>query len=142
MPYTPISTPKLHFRHVARDMQQDEVLSEPLCRNLPARIAPPRDDGFAQRRKHDRIHDGLWLLRVRITSVRMTLNVLDVGQTGEVREECRGGWGAGDELMTHDAKMGELAEQGGAFRCSSEGGVPVVVGHEEGEVGAEGVAVV
>ena len=43
--------------------------------------------------------------------------------------------------MAHDAEIGELAEEGGASGCGGEGGVPVAVGHEECEVGTEGMAV-
>ena len=60
---------------------------------------------------------------------------------GEVCEEGQSGWDAGDELVAHDAEMGELAEEGGAFGCGCEVGVPVGVGHKEGEVGTEGVEV-
>ena len=61
---------------------------------------------------------------------------------GEVGEESEGAvWGAGDKLVAHDAEMGELTKENGAIGCGSEGRVPVAVGHEEGEVGAEGMAV-
>lgn len=141
MPNTLIFAPNLHFGHVAGDVQQDEVVSKPLWRNAPVGIAPPRDEGFLQGGKEDRVHDRLWLFRACLAGGRDASKVLDVRQVGEVREEWgdSAGW---DELVAHDAEMGELAEKDGAFGCDREGGVPAAGGHEEGEVGAAGVAVV
>ena len=71
--------------------------------------------------------------------------MLDVRHMGEAREECRGGWwSAGDELMGHDAEMGELAEQGGAVgvavraECRSRWVIRVRGVGEDVDVNSEG----